>query len=412
MKARNFIFTTVFCCLLVGPTTLFLGQEEFHLDLPGWLTAENANYLSGGITQADVKENLSIEGFVAGALQKAIENEVGNHIPCKATALLGNAALQREAIAASNALFNWDVYPAFYGSSYLVVPRDHRMLKQATKATEEILGLGEEVAEAIGSLSERWPGTNVYIYLAADSAYLDDAPNTQAISNPLTYSQMRSMFASYDGNLHWIDGNVSYKDYNDLWFRSDHHWTAEGAWLEFQQIAQAMNLDIEQLGPVEIKELERPLFYGTRARRALNPNYPDHLSYIKPSNLPEIEVNLNGTQGDLDDLVHWKKYDKGKYNKNKFANHYGNLFHTDLGVISIENSEATNNESLILVSDSYSNCMEYLFTPYYRDVIACDPRHTDDTLEQIKDETENVKDILFLVREDELFSDDMLSFVR
>lgn len=331
--------------------------------------------------------------------------------PCKAIALLDNAKIQREAIKLSNVFFNWKVIPSFYGSNYLIVPNDSRMLKKAAKATESTLQLGEEVAGEIGALSSSLPAINVYLYLAADSAYIEDAPNSEVISNPLTYDRLRRLFSLSETNFHWIDGDVSYEDYDRLWFRSDHHWTAEGAYWAFKQIASSMNLDASALGNVEIVELQKPLFFGTRARRALNEDYPDRLAFVLPEKMPDLEVDFNGKSGTLGRILHRKRYESGDYDKNKFANHYGNLFHYDVGSIVIANPDFANDRELIIVSDSFTNCMEYLFAPFFRRVTVYDPRYTDFTLREALSDAPDTKDVLFLVRADELISEDMLAFV-
>ena len=112
MKFRSCILTCIFVALICGPFFIYLA-EKTDIALPSWMTAEDASYLSGDASHADVKTSLNIDGFASGALQEEIEKSVGNRIPFKATAMLTNAELQREFIAASNLLFNWSCYPAF-----------------------------------------------------------------------------------------------------------------------------------------------------------------------------------------------------------------------------------------------------------------------------------------------------------
>ncbi len=71
---------------------------------------------------------------------------MGNCIPMKAMALLANAALQRSAIEASNALFGWECYPAFYGSSIAEMPSRHRLLEIAEKATGDTLATAQFIS--------------------------------------------------------------------------------------------------------------------------------------------------------------------------------------------------------------------------------------------------------------------------
>lgn len=88
MKIRDILFSALLCIFLCGPGALWAAQEKLHLDLPSWFTAEDAQYLSGGISKANVKQNLTVEGFESEKLQEALENKIGNHIPLKAAAIL------------------------------------------------------------------------------------------------------------------------------------------------------------------------------------------------------------------------------------------------------------------------------------------------------------------------------------
>lgn len=90
MKIRDVLFSALLCIFLCGPGALWAAQEKLHLDLPSWFTAEDAQYLSGGISKANVKQNLTVEGFESEQLQEALENKIGNHIPLKAAAILHN----------------------------------------------------------------------------------------------------------------------------------------------------------------------------------------------------------------------------------------------------------------------------------------------------------------------------------
>ena len=70
MKIRDVLFSALLCIFLCGPGALWAAQEKLHLDLPSWFTAEDAQYLSGGISKANVKQNLTVEGFESEQLQE------------------------------------------------------------------------------------------------------------------------------------------------------------------------------------------------------------------------------------------------------------------------------------------------------------------------------------------------------
>ena len=116
-RPRGALFTAVLCLMLAGPMVLF-AVERIGVELPGWLTSEDATYLSGGVQKTDFSNVTGLRSLLKSVHQNA-EKEIGNYIPMKATALLANAAWQRGAIALSNGLWGWECYPTSFGADHL-----------------------------------------------------------------------------------------------------------------------------------------------------------------------------------------------------------------------------------------------------------------------------------------------------
>lgn len=83
MSLRNIVCTLVFCLSISGPIMLFIGQNRIGLDLPAWLTNEDAIYLAGVKNNPDIAGMLSPASFVDGTLQSGVESEVGNYVPVR-----------------------------------------------------------------------------------------------------------------------------------------------------------------------------------------------------------------------------------------------------------------------------------------------------------------------------------------
>lgn len=119
-RLQSVLFSGVLCLLLCGPICL-LAVQRAGISLPNWFTAEDATYLSGGAEKTDLFDRQGLREILGGGFREAAETEVGNYIPCKATALLANAALQRNAITLSNALYQWPCYPTSFGAECLCI---------------------------------------------------------------------------------------------------------------------------------------------------------------------------------------------------------------------------------------------------------------------------------------------------
>lgn len=397
MRPRNILFASVLCMLLCGPALVGLASWG-GVALPSWLTADDAAYLSGGITAADPIAAATVEGFASGEFQEEAEAAVGNCIPVKATALLTSASLQRTAITASNILFHWECYPTFYGSDIAAVPSQGRLVEIAEKATGEILATGERVRDEIDAFSERHPDQHVFVFLGPDSMNIQGSPTAALESDPLTYDQLEAIFEDNDGKFQWISGNITYDEFLDGWHKTDHHWNIQGAFAAYERMAAALGFGDEVLIPSELITYEEPPFRGASARRGLMSSYEDRITDFRFSSFPQLSVTINGSEGTSEDLVHEKAYGSGSWDVNPFANHYADYFHTDYGLVTIRNEESDSDEDLLIVADSYSNCMERFLATHYRTTYVLDPRHLNTTLDEFLTEHEDVSDVLFIMR--------------
>ena len=63
--------------------------------------------------------------------------------------------------------------------------------------------------------------------------------------------------------------------------------------------------------------------------------------------------------------------------------------------------------TLLVLKDSYANCMVPFLAPHYRTIIMVDPRYYYDDLEELI-QVENVQEILYLYNANTFFSDTSL----
>ena len=397
MRPRNILFASVLCMLLCGPALIGLASWS-GVALPSWLTADDAAYLSGGIVEADPAAYASLEGFSSGEFQIAAEDAVGNCIPMKAMALLANAALQRSAIEASNALFGWECYPAFYGSSIAEMPSRHRLLEIAEKATGDTLATASHIRDGLDALSLRHPEQRFFVYMGPDSMNIEGSPTAKLISNPLTYGELSSIFEDEDGHFQWIDGNVTFDEFADGWNSTDHHWNIQGAFRAYERMASALGFRDELLVPAHLVTYDAPSFRGTFARRGLETRYVDQMTDYEFADFPQLSITIDGAEASMDSLVHWKNYQAANVGANAFTSRYAEYFHTDYGLITLENEESDSRQDLLIVADSYSNCMERFLAVHYRTTYVLDPRHDDETIDAFLAQHQDVSDVLFIMR--------------
>lgn len=246
MKIRNIIFSALFCIFLCGPAALWVAQEKIHLDLPSWFTAEDSKFLSGGIIKANVKANLSLDGFTSEKLQNALEIKIGNYVPAKATVVLNNASLQRDFIAASNTVFGWSCYPTYYSSTILYSEQDEALYQMPLTDFDTHKITYIEFIKALDELAKQYPEKQFVVYSVDISRLSKVNPATKLISKKTAtiadYLDLSDIYSN-SSNLHFLakiyDSSTEYHKY---FYTTDHHWNGYGAADAMNQICELLNV--------------------------------------------------------------------------------------------------------------------------------------------------------------------------
>lgn len=195
MSLRNAVLAFLFCIVLCGPTIL-LCAEKGGVDLPYWITAEDAIYLSGDGTKGDISHNLNIQAFSNGKLQEEIQKTFEARIPFKAIVMMSNASLQRCAIELSNALFSWESYPTYYGSEILLDQKESRLSDTPATTDAETFKQIDSGVEAIEQFAADHPRLFTFLFVPPDSTTMQSATVVSQFSSPLTYDDLMDRIQS------------------------------------------------------------------------------------------------------------------------------------------------------------------------------------------------------------------------
>lgn len=403
ISPRDILFACIACVALCAPAAFYVSTNKCELQLPAWLTMDDARYLQAYWSTTDVKQHATLDGFTSKEFQGAFEDFLSENIPAKGAALLSNAALQRSAIAASNALFDWPCYPSFYSSDIGVDTEAGRLFEipsHETKAADQAI---ERTAQAMTAFAERHPELQTFVFLGTDAAHVADGVAAPLMSNPETYPVIRELFLANKGDaLTWIDGEVSYEDYLKEWYKTDHHWNTAGAFEGYRRIATALGFGDSLLVPTETIRIEQPRFYGALARLGLDGDYSDTIIDYKFDAFPEYAVAINQKEVEESELFA-TDMDVIAWDSNQFANRYSEYFHVDYANIAITNPDTSSRAELLIVGDSYTNCMERFLAAHYKTTYVFDARKTSTTLDEFLVGHENVTDVVFLMRNANMF---------
>ena len=197
-----------------------------------------------------------------------------------------------------------------------------------------------------------------------DDEYMNRTKNT-LFANNINFVDLRESFKS------------AYKAGTQLYYRTDHHWTTEGAYLGYTNLC-------EQLGqtpaPRESFNIETyPGFYGTTySTSGFRLTEPDSISvWNDPDNsAANIRVKISeGTESnEYDSMFFYDHLDEDdKYPVFIDGNH---------ALTEITNSKAKGG-TIVLIKDSFSHCLAPFLAENYKKVILVDTRYYKQSISEI-----------------------------
>ena len=393
--------------LFVGcASAVFLSSILNYATLPDPGTIERQSYLEGRIYQ-NLPE-FKADAFFTHEYQDAFEQFAADSIPYRDSVMLGNAQLQRFGIESSNLFYGFDAYPTFFGSTYLACPEARAIVEYPTsQANVTPKRLGAKRA-AVAAAVKAHPDIKWRFALVDRSRNSMTNPAHDLVSKHADYGYYRDGFLEkLPAECPYIDLSINEADqYFDNYFHTDHHAQIQGAITAYQKICASFGRE-----PVEDLRIERVYdgpFYGSEARSGLIVSYSDVLDdVVKP---PEkLKVIMNGKELSMPYLNIGFSEESAEYTPTeRFANAYAEWFHSDVGEIHIINERGDG--SLLIIGDSFTNNIDYLFGYSYHDVYVLDPRHYKGTLQSFLEKNQ-VEDALFLLAANTLIGSDIKGFL-
>lgn len=156
----------------------------------------------------------------------------------------------------------------------------------------------------------------------------------------------------------------------DIYFRLDHHWTQNGAYLAYEEWKKINKIDTNIQYDIQKMSNE---FYGTLYSKANN-------YFLKPDDI-EIYINQKAKYNVI--------YDKDKKTNNVYE--MSNLFKKDKYTVFLDgnhsiveiNTDVDNNKHLLVIKDSYAHSLIPLLSNHYSKITVLDLRYINNISEYI-----------------------------
>jgi len=171
-----------------------------------------------------------------------------------------------------------------------------------------------------------------------------------------------------------------------IYFNTDHHWTALGAYYAYTAFAETAGFQ-----PLELKNFTRkeiPRFLGTLYHRTLAPvlkNNPDTVEIYKVPVRTEVSYFYAGLRNGKHTQL-YAEYARG-------AAAYGVFLGGDYPLMKIASS-VKNGRKIIVVKDSYGNAFVPYLSSHYEEVFVIDYRYFKENIKTLV-KNEGVQDLLF-----------------
>ena len=263
----------------------------------------------------------------------------------------------------------------------------------------------KKLSKAVKKFSDSHSDLKTAFLLAPNSTYVYSDYLPKYLELPLQNKQINSLRKkTASDNMLWLSAASLLKknaDKTQLYYKTDHHWTTRGAYLLFKEICVQWDLESSK------KEIDKKYdffevsttFEGTLASTSGVHGTTDKIEICVPKDSEGTYIAYFESSGEKTASLFFA--DKLE-TKNQYEVFLGGNY--DKVIIS---TVASTNKSLLLIKDSYANCMIPMLTPYFSKIVVIDPRYLTDSLDSIIKENEFTH-MLYLYNLNTLLEDNSL----
>ena len=194
------------------------------------------------------------------------------------------------------------------------------------------------------------------------------------------------------------------------YFRTDHHWTALGAYYAYDEFCKAKGIQAVPITDYSTTAFDGFLgtFYSSSGQSSALGGTPDTVVAYLPKNNVECTV----TEGNGNSFQWEVITDVSGYAQNlKYLTFIGG----DQALVTIKNLDIEEETSCLVIKESYGNAFVPFLIPHYKNVYVIDPRHYKGTLSDFTANNQ-VDDIIFLANisttRNSIYIDAMKGFIR
>ncbi len=272
----------------------------------------------------------------------------------------------------------------------------------------------KEITDAVVNFTSSKKGVKRAFLLAPNSSYIYSDKLPSYLELPSQRDQIRNIYKllKADKSMTWVnisslfERSVKESD-TQLYYKTDHHWTTRAAKKVFNVLKDKWNLTTTGGAYEDASAEPKYSFYtvsnsfqGTLSSTAGVHDTYDSVEICMPKNSQgTYVVNFESATQKTSSLFFSEKLEN--------KNHYEVFLGGNYDKVIITTVSASGN-SLLLIKDSYANCMIPMLTPYFSKIVVIDPRYLTDSMSSIVKENDFTH-VLFLYNLNTLLEDTSLA---
>lgn len=280
------------------------------------------------------------------------------------------------------------------GREHMMFARHYSILKNEEK------GMAKNLA-AVQSLAQRYPGrVNLMLVPSASVVYPENVPaGAPQIDEKGILEGVAAQGEAYGRFIDVLPTLTEHKE-EYLYYRTDHHWTTQGAFLGYTAAAKKMGIYplSEDFYDVEhASDKFRGTFYSKVLYNGIRPDTIDIWHLSENETQPEVEIySTFGEEPTIHDGMYFREYLDVK-------DKYSTFFGTNQPMITIRTGHEGG--KLLMFKDSYAHCFAPFMTEHYSEITMVDLRYIQISYKELID-VSDYDQVLFLYNASTFMSDE------
>lgn len=373
IKKKGGIIFTLFImlfCLMLG----FFSLYGFFV--PDRQMSENENRVLAAMPE------LTVSSLADGSFMKNFESYLADQFPFRDEAIYIKSFFER-----------------LWGKSSengVYIGKNGFLFEEPTQFNKEKMAAVAKSVNAFCKSSK----LNTVFALVPNSSYIYSEYLPDKLVLPDQLEQIAEFYKLLENDIIAIDTVsplLKEKGSHGVFYKTDHHWTTRGAYSVFLEIADKLKLDVKK-DSFKFYNISNG-FEGTLKAKSTFTASVDSVEICVPKkSAGTYYMEISGVSQKYASCFFEKKLEQ----KNKYEVFLGGNYEK-LTV----NTSLLQGRKLIIIKDSFANCLIPMLTPYFSKIVVLDPRYMTEEVKKTIQE-DDFTDLLFLYNANTFFADTSL----